>query len=265
MRDYYRQLGLPHGADLNEIRRAYRELARQCQSSRGNHGVGECLASLHHAYEMLSGQDRRRGSGAERPRWSAGWEAAFADEVDIDFPSVSSVVDRMRESFFGPAPAHPLSAEVRLTPKQADAGVKVPLDVSLRHTCPVCGGRGEVWLDPCGACDGRGAGLLPHQLQLVVPPGVRDGACLRFDVTPSYAPATCVEVRISVQQSRVSEAGHHRCEGSISLAQVRPVPVTRVRRRCAAAGPSCRAASTVHSERAGRAPAGCPSTARVRR
>lgn len=197
--DYYRQLGLPHGADLNEIRRAYRELARQCQSSRGNPDVGECLASLHHAYEMLSGQDRRRGSGAERPRWSTGREAAFADEVDINFPSVSSVVDRMRESFFGPAPAYPLSADVRLTPKQADAGVKVPLDVSLRHTCPVCGGRGEVWLDPCGACDGSGAGLLPHQLQLVVPPGVRDGACLRFDVTPSYAPVTCVEVRISVQ------------------------------------------------------------------
>ena len=77
MRDYYRQLGLPHGADLNEIRRAYRELARQCQSSRGNPDVGECLASLHHAYEMLSGQDRRRGSGAERPRWSTGREAAL--------------------------------------------------------------------------------------------------------------------------------------------------------------------------------------------
>ena len=32
-----------------------------------------------------------------------------------------------------------------------------------------------------------------------VPPGVRDGTCLRFDVTPVYAPVTCVEVRISVQ------------------------------------------------------------------
>ncbi len=199
MRDYYRLLGLLHGADLNEIRRAYRELARRCQSSGANHDVGERLASLHHAYQMLSGQDRRRGHRAERPRWAAGREAAFADEVDVDFPSVSSLVKRMRSSFFGPAPGWPLSAEVRLTARQADAGVKVPLDVSLRHTCPVCGGRGEVWLDRCGVCDGSGAGLLPHQLQLVVPPGVRDGTCLRFDVTPSYAPVTCVEVRISVQ------------------------------------------------------------------
>ena len=148
---------------------------------------------------MLSGQDRRRADGAERAHWSAGREPAFADEVDVDFPAVSGLVGRMRESFFGSPSRHPLSAEVRLTPKQADAGVKVPFDVSLRHTCPVCGGRGEVWLDRCGACDGSGAGLLPHQLQLVVPPGVRDGACLCFDVTPPYAPAACVEVRISVQ------------------------------------------------------------------
>ena len=192
MRDYYRLLGLPHGADLNEIRRAYRELARLCQSSWDDHGATDRLASLHHAYEMLGGQDRRCPDAAGR-------ELAFADEVDVDFPSISSLVDRMRESFFGATPGHPLSAEVRLTPQQADAGVKVPLDVSLRHTCPVCGGRGEVWLDPCGACAGSGAGLLPHQLHLVVPPGVRDGTCLRFDVTPPYAPATCVEVRISVQ------------------------------------------------------------------
>ena len=40
MRDDYRQLGR-HDADPNEIRRAYRELARECQSSQGNHGVGE--------------------------------------------------------------------------------------------------------------------------------------------------------------------------------------------------------------------------------
>ena len=200
MRDYYRILGLPRGADLNHVRRAYRQLARQCQSSRGSHGTAGRLASLHHAYEMLSGQDHRPADGAERAWWSTGRETAFADEVDVDFPSVSSLIDRMRESFFGPKPGHPLSAEVQLTTKQADAGVKVPLDVSLRHTCPVCGGRGEVWLDRCGACDGSGAGLLPHQLQLVVPPGVRDGTYLRFDVTPSYAPATCVEVQISVRQ-----------------------------------------------------------------
>ena len=195
MRDRDHPFGPPQGGDLNEIRRAYRELARQCRSSRRTDGVDGQLASTHHAYEMLSGPGRPRG--AERPR-CAGREAAFVDEVDVDFPTMSSLVDRMRASFFGPTPLDPQSAEVRLTPKQADTGVRVPFDMSLRHTCPVCGGRGEVWLDPCGACHGCGTGLLPHQLELVVPAGVRDGTCLRFDVTPAYGPATCLEVRISI-------------------------------------------------------------------
>jgi DnaJ-class molecular chaperone len=200
MRDFYRMLGLPHSAGLNEIRRAYRELARRCQSRRDTPGASaERLASLHRAYEVLSGRDSRTADVDVQVPWSAGREPAFADEVDVDFPSVSGLVDRMRASFSGPVSEHPLSAEVRLTPKQAGAGVKVPFDVSLRHTCPVCGGRGEVWLDPCGACAGSGDGRLPHHLQLVVPPGVRDGARLRFDVTPSYAPATCLEIRITVQ------------------------------------------------------------------
>ena len=147
MRNYYRMFGLSHSADRNEIRRAYRELARRCQSRPETPGASpERLASLHRAYEVLSGRASQSANIGDPARGSAGREAAFADEVDIDFPSVSSLVNRMRDSFFGLESGHPLSAEVRLTSKQADAGVKVPFDVSLRHTCPVCGGRGEVWL-----------------------------------------------------------------------------------------------------------------------
>jgi len=201
MRDYYRRLGLLPFADLHEIRRAYRELVRHVSSTSGDSGAAAHLDSLHRVYEVLSNQERRR---IDDTRSVSGHrvttrENAFADEVDVDFPSVSNLVGRMRGTFFGPPLARPLSAEVRLTPRQADAGVSVPLDVSLRHTCPVCGGRGEVWLDPCGVCSGSGGGLLPHQFQVVVPPGVRDGAYLHFDVTRSYAPTTLVQVRISVQ------------------------------------------------------------------
>lgn len=199
MRDYFRRLGLPESADLQEIRRAYRELARRCRPAAGDPGAAERLASLHRAYEVLSDPGRMAAAAPAPSRARGGWcESAFADEVDIDFPSVSALVDRMRSSFFGPSP-DPVAAEVRLTPRQATNGVRVPVDVSLPHTCPICGGRGEIWLDPCGACAGSGAGLLPHQLQLVVPPGVRDGTCLWFDVAPAYAAPRQVQVRISIQ------------------------------------------------------------------
>ncbi len=202
MYDHFRRLGLPSSADITEVRRAYRELARRCRSHGDDQGSNRVsagrLASLHRAYETLTDPGRSDGGGDGWQR-GPGREPAFADEIDVDFPSVSSLVGRMRASFFGSADDDPLSAEVCLTPRQADTGVRVPLDVSLSHTCPVCGGRGEVWLEPCGACSGSGAGLLPHQLQLVVPPGVRHGTYLRFDVTRPYAPSTRVQVRISIQ------------------------------------------------------------------
>lgn len=202
MHDHYRRLGLPSSADINEVRRAYRELARRSRPGgrehASRHSSANRLASLHRAYETLT-DPRRSGTPSTGSLRGAGREPAFADEIDVDFPSVSSLVDRMRASFFDSTHEGPLSTEVHLTARQADTGINVPIDVSLAHTCPVCGGRGEVWLEPCGACAGSGAGVLPHQLQLVVPPGVQHGTRLRFEVARPYAPVTQVHVRISVE------------------------------------------------------------------
>ena len=202
MSDYRRRLGLPHSPTLHEVRRAWRDLARRSRAQRGEPGRGERLDTWHVAYAVDGpdgdGAAAGRGRSAAAPGRAEASDEAFRDEVDVDFPSMAKLVGRMRRSFFGEAASRLLSADVRLTPSQADRGVSVPFDVPLRHTCPVCGGRGEVWPDPCGACRGSGVGLLPHQLQLVVPPGVRDGTCLRFDVTPPYAPAARVRMRISV-------------------------------------------------------------------
>lgn len=202
MSDYRRRLGLPHSPTLHEVRRAYRDLARRSRAQRGEPGRGDRLDTWHVAYAVEApdgdGAAAGRGRSTAAPRRAEASDEAFRDEVDVDFPSMAKLVGRMRRSFFGEAAPRLLSADVRLTPSQADRGVSVPFDVSLRHTCPACGGRGEVWPDACGACRGSGVGLLPHQLQLVVPPGVRDGTCLRFDVTPPYAPAARVRMRISV-------------------------------------------------------------------
>ena len=197
MRDESDRIRSPRWRDVNAIRRAYREEARRCRSKHDD-AVGH-VGSWHVAFEVSDPQRRIGSTSPDSRPLGAGEDDAFTNEVDVDFPSVSRFVERMRRSFFGASSKDPVSAEVRLTPFQARTGVRVPLDVSLRHTCPVCGGRGEVWLDRCGACDGRGAGLLPHQLQLMVPPGVRHGTRLRFDVTPPYAPTARVQVLISIQ------------------------------------------------------------------
>ncbi len=175
MRDYYDVLGVSPGAGADEIQRAYRQLARRYHPD-------------------ISGDDRaprswkcraptrccaiRRAADRTTPGCSAGTRADWmGDEVAIDFPSVSSLLDRMRHSFFGGPRESPLSAEIVLTPQEAFWGALVPLHVPLRRTCPRCGGRGEVWSgmvcrlrrrrrgldDPraepprAGRCAGRGA------------------------------------------------------------------------------------------------------------
>ena len=79
-----------------------------------------------------------------------GW---FDDEVAIDFPSLHAAVERMRACFVAASTesdhSRRLSAELHLSPREAFYGVTVPLDVPVRKFCGACGGRGEIWSDPC--------------------------------------------------------------------------------------------------------------------
>ncbi len=124
----------------------------------------------------------------------------LSDEVVVDFPSLAELVGRMRTSFFGindyEQTTH--TTQVNLTAREADEGTRVPVALPVHLTCPVCGGRGEVWNEVCGVCTGTGGGLLSHNLNVRVPPGVHHGTRLRFCVSPPFAPETHVEVRIAI-------------------------------------------------------------------
>jgi hypothetical protein len=129
-------------------------------------------------------------------------EDCFADEVAIDFPSVDHVVDRMRDAFLGERPAGDvLSAELRLSTVEALHGLVVPLDVPMRRTCAMCGGRGETWTEPCDACCGTGESLFHHPVRVTVPAGVVDGARFRFRVVARHAPPVRVELRVAIRSS----------------------------------------------------------------
>jgi hypothetical protein len=203
MRDYYQVLGVAPDAGAAEIKRAYRQLARRYHPDISGEERAAAFLEVSRAYEVLNNPDRRRSYDARLRRRDypalvtrTDW---LADEVAIDFPSVSSVLDRMRYSFFGAAPLVALSAEIVLSPQEAFWGTTVPLDVPLRFTCPRCGGRGETWDDWCAACGGTGEVTDQHEMRLRVPAGVREGERFRFSVMPAGAPHTVVEVRVSIR------------------------------------------------------------------
>jgi len=122
-----------------------------------------------------------------------------ADEVHLDFPAIPACVDRIRAAFVSDDPPRPLQAALRLTPREAVDGVTVPLDVPVRAACPLCGGRGESWMEWCRACGGTGDAMFQHRVRLSVPAGVADGARFAFRITAPSAVPTRVEVRVEIR------------------------------------------------------------------
>ena len=198
MRDYYDVLGVAPDAGADEIKRAYRQLARRYHPDISGDDRGAAFLEVSRAYEVLANPHRRRTydaalrPGTPRIDW-------LADEIAIDFPSVSSVLDGMRHSFFGDLPHARLAAEVELTPQEAFWGALVPVRIPLRATCSKCGGRGEAWEEWCAACRGSGEVVAHYPLRLRVPPGVRSGSRFRFSVMPPGTAPTMVEVSICVR------------------------------------------------------------------
>jgi DnaJ-class molecular chaperone len=109
----------------------------------------------------------------------------------------------MREAFLAPVSEGErqpeLSAELRISAREAFEGVTLPLDVPLRRLCVVCGGRGEDWSEPCASCAGTGHAIVRHPVRLIVPPRVHDGDRFSLSVRAPSASPTRVEVRIAVR------------------------------------------------------------------
>jgi hypothetical protein len=123
----------------------------------------------------------------------------FADEVAIDFPSIGEAIERIRASFASGDPAEPkITAEVRLSPREALAGGVVPVVVPLLTACLGCGGRGEVWAETCPDCDGAGSAVRPRRVRVAVPARVSDGARFQFSVRTPNGPRTRIEVCVAV-------------------------------------------------------------------
>jgi molecular chaperone DnaJ len=204
MRDYYDVLGVSPDAGAEEIKRAYRQLVRRYHPDISGDDRAAAFIEAARAYEVLTDTRRRQSYDARR---SASLDLSgprgdwFADEVAIDFPSVSDLLDRMRHSFFGASSLEDLSAEIVLTRLEAIEGTRIPIGIPVRQTCLRCGGRGETWQEWCGLCGGCGDVQAFHDVELRVPAGVRAGERIRISVMPPGAPLTRVDVLISIRDT----------------------------------------------------------------
>jgi DnaJ-like protein len=169
VRDYYDVLGVSRDAGADEIKRAYRQLTRRYHPDISGEelvtSVADCLA----------------------------------DEVDVDFPSVMTVLDRMRHSFFGDTLRRDVGRDLVVTPFEAFWGATIPLEVPVRRTCEACGGRGEIWGDWCAECGGAGDRPSSQGVHLRIPARVQDGMRIRFRVSAPGIAQTLIDARIVIR------------------------------------------------------------------
>ena len=186
-KDYYRVLGVPEAATADEIKKAYRKLAKKHHpdANPGNKQAEARFKEISEANAVLSDADKRKqydrlrkygafsgaaggrgpGAGAGSSRGAQGPGQSFED---LDLSGFGGIGDIFSSIFGGGAEQRttggtraPESVETVITIpfRVAALGGKVPIVIPVVETCPTCSGSGGApgaTVSTCPECKGTG-------------------------------------------------------------------------------------------------------------
>ena len=176
-RDYYEVLGVSKNATADEIKHAYRKVAKKYHPDMnpGDKNAEEKFKEASEAYEVLSDPEKKVryvqfGHAAfEQGGGGAGGFGGFdfgnGDMGDIfgDFFGGGSRSNARRN---GPRQGANLRAAVRITFDEAIRGVDKELEITLKEKCNTCGGSGAkpgTSPETCSKCNGTGQVVYTQQ------------------------------------------------------------------------------------------------------
>ena len=166
--DYYKTLGVDKKASNEEIKKAYRKLARKYHpDTNADSGAEDRFKEISEAYDVLGDPEKRtsydRGGAffGNFPGGGGGGSADFGSFSDILSGIFNTTGGGGRGTRTRPAAerGRDLETTVTLSFDQAVEGAQVPISVAMQAACKTCRGTGaEPGSNPviCPLCQGRG-------------------------------------------------------------------------------------------------------------
>lgn len=203
-KDYYETLGVSRDAANDQIKQAYRKLARKFHPdvNPGDKSAEERFKEINEAYEVLSDPEKRKKYDALGPDCKAGADftpPSGAESVRVEFGDLEDLFgSRSRfggfsdffQTLFGGSARRgagfafsgrgsDIELEIDLTLEEAHRGTSRSLSIPLEESCPECEGTGERGKKPCSKCGGSGFQTRLDQVTVNIPRGASDGSVIR--------------------------------------------------------------------------------------
>jgi molecular chaperone DnaJ len=168
----YDTLGVKKGASADEIKKAYRKLARRYHpdTNQGDKGAEERFKQVQSAYDVLSDEEKRKAYDRFGSTNGRGAPGPGPGGVNVDFGDLGDLGDIFGNIFGNrgaagrrarpqPVRGADVETEVRLSFEDSLRGAEAKVPVELTVACSECGGTGaQPGTAPviCPECNGRG-------------------------------------------------------------------------------------------------------------